>query len=374
MQATRAIIYLDNLRNNIRLIKSCIKPGTKICAAVKADAYGHGVIPVSKTALEEGIFALSVATSEEAALLRETGFTCPIILLALPMPEEYKSLIENQVSLLLSTPDQVLGVDRIAGSLKKKIPIHLDIDTGMNRTGCNPSEAVSMAREILSRNNLILEGTATHFAESEVYDSPYTEEQINLFNRTIGELKLAGINPGIVHAGNSGTILLHPEAHYDMVRPGIFLYGYPPSLETDGTLPFRPVMELETRIVLIKEVEAGTPVSYGRTYYTKAKTRIATITVGYGDGYNRLLSNKASVLINGRLYPQVGRVCMDQIMVDLGMDGEVSVNDTVILFGPDPKGPSAWDIANLATTIPYEITCSINKRVPRIYRDKRKKD
>lgn len=369
MGSTRAVIHLDNLRNNIRLIKNCIKPGVRICASVKADAYGHGAIEVSRTALQEGVSYLSVATLEEVFALRQEGFTCPILLLTSPLPEEFPYLIENDISLLVGEAGMARNLDQTARRIGKKALIHLDIDTGMGRIGCFPKDTVSLAKAIVSGENLVLEGTATHFSEPENSDFSFTEEQIFRFEESLAALRKEGIDPGIVHASNSGAIFQHPKAHYDMVRPGILLYGYFPSPDMEHSLPLRPVMELESQIVMIKDVEKGTPISYGRTFITPAKRKIGTINTGYGDGYNRLLSNKGNILINGRLFPVAGRVCMDQFMVDLGESADIAPYDRAVLFGPDARGPSAWDIALAIGTIPYEITCNINKRVPRTFID-----
>jgi alanine racemase len=199
----------------------------------------------------------------------------------------------------------------------------------------------------------------------------FTNDQVDVLSGIVEELKRGGIDPGLIHAANSGGIIGHPRSHFDLVRPGIMLYGYYPSREQARELDLRPVMGLETRIVFLKRVPAGTGISYGLTYRTSRETTIATIPCGYGDGYSRLLSGKSKVLVNGKLYPVAGRVCMDQTMVDLGPDSRAELFDRVVLFGPDPGAPTAEDLAEIIGTIPYEITCNINKRVPRVYTDSR---
>jgi alanine racemase len=374
MRATKAIIHLDNLRYNIGIIRSLLKPETKICAAVKADAYGHGAVEVSKAAIEEGVSFLGVATSGEAEELRNAGITCPILLLTLPIPEEIPLLVEFSVSPLISDAAAIESIERECRRQKKRAAVHLDIDTGMGRVGCTPDAALAIARRIVDSPSITLEGVCTHFAAPEELNGGFTEQQGMLFFETVKRLRRNGIDTGIVHAANSGAILTHPQWNFDMVRPGILLYGYYPSRVMPGQPRFLPVMELETRIVFMKRVPAGTPISYGMTYRTSRETVIATINVGYGDGYSRLLSNKGRVLINGKSYPVVGRVCMDQTMVNVSHLDDVAVaalHQKGVRFGPDPEGCSAWDIAELTGTIPYEVTCNVNKRVPRVFLDKK---
>jgi alanine racemase len=251
----------------------------------------------------------------------------------------------------------------------RPFPVHLKIDTGMGRIGCTPREAPDLAEQIDRDRNLYLEGTCTHFPRADGVDQSFTRYQLDLFLKAVEEIRKRGIDPGLLHAANSGAILGLQESHLDMVRPGIILYGYYPSKEQPRPLDIKPVYELETEIFFLKKVPADTPVSYGSTYHTREETYIATLPIGYGDGYSRLLSNSATVLIKGNTYPLVGRVCMDQIMVDLGHSTDVKLYDRAVLFGPDPTGPTAETLAALIDTIPYEITCAVSKRVPRIFID-----
>jgi alanine racemase len=260
-------------------------------------------------------------------------------------------------------------LDAAARRAGVRLQVHLKVDTGMGRIGCSTADAPAVASHITLRGNLHLEGVSTHFALADSADPAFTRDQIERFDTAVAAIRERGVDPGIVHAGNSGGVLAFPEAWYDMVRPGIMAYGYYPSDEQERALDIRPVMELESRLVFIKEVEAGTPVSYGATWHATHRTYVGTVPVGYGDGYNRLLSNRGRVLIRGMSYPIVGRVCMDQIMVDLGPVCTVERYDPVTLFGPDPAGPDAEELATICGTIPYEVTCAVSKRVPRVYVD-----
>ncbi len=367
MRATRASIHLDNLQWNIKLVRGHIGPETAICLAVKADAYGHGAVEVSNTALSSGVSHLAVATVDEGIILRKSGITAPIILLSIPIPEEIDEISKHGFIPLAAGREYIEALEDSARKTGKTITVHLKIDTGMGRIGNLPEAAAVESEYIDKSGSLILGGVSTHFPAADSSDKGFTENQIEVFRYSVELIRKKGIDPGIVHAANSGAIVQYPEARFDMVRPGIIAYGYYPSTEQKRILDVRPVMEFESRIVFLKRVKKGTPVSYGMTYKTQSDTMIGTIPAGYGDGYNRLLSGKGRVLIKNRLYPVAGRVCMDQFMVDLGPDTDVRLYDKATLFGPDPEGPDAEEIALLTGTIPYEVTCNINKRVPRFF-------
>ncbi|TFG65311.1 MAG: alanine racemase [Spirochaetales bacterium] len=363
----RAVIHLDNLRHNVSLIRSIIGPDVKICAAVKADAYGHGAVRTAQVLLEAGVSCLGVAGAEEAIELREAGIQCPILVYSLPVPEDIDVIARYRLSTAVADKALAEMIDRAGKSLRIRIPVHLKIDSGMGRIGCRPEEAPDLAALIAGSEGLSLEGSFTHFPISDAADTAVTENQNALFARTLESMRARGIKPGIVHAANSGAILSLPAARHDMVRPGILLYGYYPSKDQARVFPFKPVMELETSVVFIKKVLPGETISYGMTHTIKHPTSIATLAAGYGDGYSRLLSGKAGALIRGKRYPVVGRICMDQCMADVGPDPEIKIYDKAVLFGPDPAGPSAEECADTMGTIPYEVTCSVSRRVPRIY-------
>jgi alanine racemase len=368
MRVTQAVIHLDNFIHNIEVVRRNIPAETKICMAVKADAYGHGAVEIAKTAIHAGIHCLGVATVKEGIELREAGIRCPVILFSLPFPDEIPMLFYYRIIPLVASKDLILQCDEEGKQNESVLDIHLKVDTGMGRIGCQPDEALELAQLIDNCSYCHLHGMCTHFPGSDIEDNHFAREQVRIFNTLLQRIRENGIDPGIIHTANSGAVISMPEAMYDMVRPGIFLYGYYPSNEQQRSLTVKPVMELKTKISFIKTVPPDTPISYGMTYRTKQTTKIATIPVGYGDGYNRLLSNRGEVVIKGKRYPVAGRVCMDQCMIDLGPSSDISLYDDVILFGPDPPAPTAEDIADIIGTIPYEVTCFISRRVPRVYK------
>lgn len=314
---------------------------------------------------------MAVATVPEAILLREAGIKAPIILFSFAVNEEIPQIVEYGLTPFVGDHGYVEDISREAQIQNKCINVHIKIETGMGRIGIIPNKAPNLAEKIQKLPGLKLEGVCTHFPASdspEPEDVSFTQKQIQIFSDTIATIKACGIDPGICHAANSGAIISHPDSHFDMVRPGICLYGYYPDQSMDKTkADFRPVMEFKSKIAFLKKVKKGTSISYGRTWMAPEDRWIGTIPAGYADGYNRLLSSQSFVLIQGKRYPVAGRVCMDQFMVDLGSDTEVKVLDDVILFGPEQEALDASDIGEITGTIPYEVTCNINKRVPRDY-------
>jgi len=373
MQTARAMIHLDNFLGNFKVIRERVGPGRHICVPVKADAYGHGVLAIARASLAAGASFLAVAKVQEGAALREAGIDAPMLLFSQPLPAEIPEIIKNRLIPLVSDGEFAAMLDQAAGAANMRLPVHLKIDTGMGRMGCPPHEAPALAKQIAACAALEYAGTATHLAVADstiVEDRTYTERQITRFNEALDGIRAASLNPGIVHAANSGAIILHPGAWFDMVRPGILLYGYKAVEEAEAglTLPplrVKPVMELRTNVVFIKQVKKGETISYGRTWTAPQDTEIAVLPVGYGDGLPRLASNKWQTFIDGTAYPLAGRICMDQCMADLGPASGVRRWDEAVLFGG--PAPDAADLARLIGTIPYEITCNINKRVPRIY-------
>ena len=353
---------------------------------IKADAYGHGSLSVAKTALASGVDYLAITTVFEGKELRDGGIKCPIIILNIVLPEEIDSLIAADLEPLAGDGDYIDALERGAVKAGKKLPIHLKIDTGMGRIGCAPEEASKLAVRIAKSSNLFLAGTATHLAVSDSFkeeDRAYTEKQLDSFNFALESIRKAGINPGIVHAANSGGVTFHAQSWFDMVRPGILLYGYSPTdKEGKAALAVKPLMELKSAVVFIKEVKKGQSISYGRTWTATEDTLIGTIPLGYGDGISRLLSNRWQIALGSAsgsndknkdskdnkewpLRPLVGIICMDQCMVDLGKDSMAQRWDPVTIFGGN--APHAGIMAAAINTIPYEITCNITKRVPRVY-------
>jgi len=369
VRATRATIDLAQLRANLRAVRRSVTAGghrVRVCLAIKAGAYGHGAVPVARAALQAGVSAFGVATVAEGVELRDAGITAPILLFSLPLPEETGEIVRARLTALCA--DAALGRDlaRAAASAGRTAAVHLKIDTGMGRIGCSPDVAAELAQELRRQPALRLTGVCTHFALSSEADQEFSRAQLAAFNRAV--TAIPDHRRLVLHAANSGAVVGLPAAHLDLVRPGMIAYGYYPDAGLRRTIPVRPVMELATRVVYLKRVPAGTGLSYGLTYRTAAATLIATLPVGYADGYPRLLSGRTEVLIRGRRYPVVGRICMDQCLVDLGPRPDVSRYDKAVLFGPDPAGPDAAELAAAAATIPYEITSRVAARVPRVYR------
>jgi len=370
-RATRARIHLKNLDHNLNCIRTLVGPEKKICVAVKADAYGHGAVEVSRRALRWGVDFLAVATVPEAIILREAGIDAPLILFSIATEREIEQIVEYSLTPFVCDLTYAKKIEAEAARQKRTIQVHLKIDTGMGRIGAQPEKAADLAEVLSSLEYTKLQGVCTHFPVSdspEKEDIDFTRMQIKIFTETIETIRERGVDTGIIHAANSGAIISHPDAHFDMVRPGICFYGYYPDRRMDkAKADFRPLMEFISRPAFIKKVKKGTSISYGRTWKAPEETWIASIPAGYADGYNRLLSSKARVEIRGKLYPVAGRVCMDQFMINLGSQSDVTTEDEVILFGPDGISPNASDIGEITGTIPYEVTCSINKRVPRDY-------
>ena len=370
MRATRAIIHLDAFRHNIRLVRSRIGADRKLCVPVKADGYGHGAVPLAKVALEEGAAFLAVATVGEGAELRGAGIDAAILLLSVPLPEELPELVARRLVPLVGDADFVRALAAASERSGAPLEVHLKVDTCMCRVGCAPESAAALAALVAGQRSLRLGGVATHLAVSDspaTEDMEYTREQLRRFTAAVAAIRAAGIDPGLVHAANTGALAFHEDAFFDMVRPGILLYGYAPA-GAEETLPVKPVMELASAIVFVKQVRKGDSVSYGRTWIADRDTTIGTIPAGYGDGLPRRLGGQGfKVRVNGAWYPLAGRICMDQCMLDLGPDSTVRRWDGVTLFGGDALSAAA--VAEMLGTISYEITCGINRRAPRVYVD-----
>jgi len=374
MRATRAVIHTENLKYNLDSVRKLTGPNVKICLAVKADAYGHGSVGISRAAQSFGTEYLAVAAVSEAEILRKGGVTIPILLLGPALPEETEKAAELDLEMVISTDGELKQI--IMASKGRETGVHLKIDTGMGRIGCSPSDALRLAKAISKTAGIKLAGLCTHFPVSDsnsADDIDFTKKQIKLFSQAADEIRAEGINPGILHAANSGAILNHPEAHFDMVRPGIYAYGFLPGGENgliDKPAPElkpKPVMSFESKLMHIKKVAAGTAISYGRIYTTEEESWIGTIPAGYADGYNRRLSNSGWVVINGERYPVAGTVCMDQLMVNLGPELKAELYDRAILFGFEEGAATAEDLTNITGSIPYELLCAVSKRVPRIF-------
>jgi alanine racemase len=362
---TWAEVNLNNLEHNFRQVKSLLPGGLKVLVTVKADAYGHGIVDVSKRLSLCGVDYLGVASLDEGIRLRKAGIKTPILLLGLILKKDIGPLFNYQLTPTICEKGIASSLSAKASALKKPVRLHIKVDTGMGRIGVLHNEAFKLIRDIHKLRNIIIEGIFTHFAFADL-DCEFTEYQINLFRRLVSDLAKSGIDIPLVHAANSIGLIDYKNSHFTMVRPGLVIYGLYPK-ENLG-LNLKPVLVLKTRVIFIKQVPAGYGISYGRTYITKRTTRIITLPIGYGDGYPRNLSNLAPVLIKGRRFRISGRICMDQIMVDVG-NLKPKIGDEVVLIGKQGKEKiTAEELAGLSGTIPYEIVCGLGSRIPRIYK------
>ena len=368
MRPTFAEIDLSAIAFNIRGIKNRVYPA-RIMAVVKADGYGHGAVQIAKTALENGASYLGVALIEEAIELRQQGIREPILIFGGAFDEQLKEFFDYNLEITIYKKDTAIKLAKIAQQLDRPIKAHIKIDTGMGRVGVPFERAVAFVEFVHKLDGVLLNGLYTHFATSDEKNKQYANFQFDRFKKIISQLEKMGVKVPLKHAANSGAILDMPETHLDMVRPGVMMYGYYPSNETTESVVIKPAMTLKSKICYIKQVPANTSVSYGRKFITEKPTRIATLPVGYADGYNRLLTNRGIVTIRGKKFPVVGRVCMDLILVDLGDNKTIQEGDEAILFGREEDNAfTVNEICSMLGTIPYEITCWISKRVPRRYK------
>ena len=369
IRPTRAEIYLDNIVHNLSEVKRWVGKKVKIMGVVKANAYGHGACQVAKVLIENGVSYLGVATIEEALELRECGINIPILVIGYtPLPQA-KELIVHNITQTVFDINYVKDLERIALNVGKKAKVHVKVDTGMGRIGYTDlNVAEKEIEKMMEMEGVEVEGIFSHFATSDEKDKTYAEQQFDMFKKLLESLKLKEINIPLKHIANSGAIIDLKYTYLDMVRPGIVLYGSYPSENVERPLDLRQTMGFKTKIVYIKEVPEGTSISYGRTFITKRKSKIATLPVGYADGFNRLLSNNHHVLVKGKYAPVIGRICMDQTMLDVTDIEGVEVGDDVTIFGnQDGEKITAEEIAKKLNTIPYEVYCGISRRVPRIY-------
>ncbi len=364
---TYAEIDLSAIRDNIKAIRARVGPRVRIMPAVKANGYGHGAVEVSRAVLDAGAEALCVAIPEEAVELREAGFREPIIILGCSSLDSTDEIVRLDVASTVCDLAYARALSAAAGKQGKTAAVHLKVDTGMGRIGVRPEETIEVVKALRSLPNLELAGVFTHFPSADEADRTFTTAQIGLFRKTLDGLKRQGIPIGIAHASNSGGVLAYPEADFDAVRPGIMVYGSYPSFDVVQSIPIREAMTLKTRIAFLKEAEAGTCVSYGRTHITKSRAKIATVPIGYADGYFRALSNCGEAAVRGVRVPVIGRVCMDQICIDVTDVPGVSPGDEVILYGGGYDYLTANEIGRRAGTISDEVYCAVSSRVPRVY-------
>ncbi len=367
---TRAEIDLGNIRHNVRTFVELVGPACRVMAVVKADAYGHGAVEVSRAALEAGASRLGVALVEEAEELRGAGIEAPLHLLFEPPPEAADRVVELGLIPTVYTAGYARELSRSAVSRGRRVPVHLKVDTGMHRVGVSPEEAPALAREVCSLSGLELEGVYTHLATASVPGDPFAEEQMERFDAVVRALREEGLRVPLVHAAASGAAVSMPRSRLDMIRLGIAMYGLLPGPAYAGMVDIRPALALRTRISHVFRALKGEGVSYGLTYRCPRDTWLAVLPVGYADGVPRALSNRWEVLIGGKAYPLVGTVCMDLCLVDLGEDRRDPGEEVTVIGGWGEERVGVERMAEVLGTINYEVTCCIGKRVPRVYVDR----
>jgi len=369
LYATHARVHLGNIRDNLRAIRAAVGPERMVLIAVKANGYGHGAVAVSRMAEATGTAEwLGVATVPEGIELREAGLRLPILKLGPTFPAEMAAAVTAGITLAICSREEADAAAEAARAAGRPVSVQLKVDTGMGRVGVMQEEAPALALHLSALPGVELGGVFTHLPVSDAADPAFTREQISRFRAVAADVQEAAGRKLLVHGANSGAVLGHEPAWLDMVRPGIMIYGFRPDPATPDTIPLKPGMSLVTRVSFLKRVPAGTSIGYGRTWVAPRDTFIATIPAGYADGFNRLFSNRGRVLIGGRSYPLVGRVCMDQSMVDLGPETDVRVGDEVVLMGRSGDAEircEEW--AEKLGTITYEVTCQVNPRVTRVY-------
>ena len=362
---TAAEIDLVALSHNYREVVRLAR-GRHVLAVVKAQAYGHGAVPVARRLVEDGAHMLGVATVEEGCELRASGIAAPILVMGPLFPEQAGTIVSHGLTPVLYSPALARALSQAAVQGSKTVAVHVKIDTGMGRIGLPPEEAVRFVGGLASFPGIVPEGLMTHFADADLREKAFAKLQMDRFEAVIDSLREKGIDVPLRHAANSAAVLEYDRALLTMVRPGLMLYGYDP-LERRGSADLRPVLSWRTRIAYVKRVAAGTPVSYGRTFVTSRQSLIATIPVGYADGFGRSLSNRGEALVGGRRVPVAGRVCMDMTMLDVTDVPGVEEGDEVVLIGAQGgERITADDLAAQSGTIAYEVLCAIGGRVPRV--------
>lgn len=366
---TYAKIDLEAILHNINEVKKRIGHRVKVMAVIKADGYGHGATSLGDF-LENVVDYYAVATIEEAIELREHGIRLPILILGYTSPSQYSRIVENEITQTIYNVEMAKEMSKAGKTCGKNAKVHIALDTGMTRIGISPDEAgILEVEKIFTLSNLVIEGLFTHFACADEADKSYSELQMNRYDKFVELLEQKGLHIPIKHMCNSAGIMEFAHHRFDMVRSGIITYGLYPSEEIKkNVIRLKPALEWKTHIVNVRNIEPGRGVSYGATYITKRKSKIATISVGYADGYPRALSSKGRVLIHGNYAPIIGRICMDQMMVDVTHIDDVKVEDEVTLVGEEKNNSiSVEELANAAGSFNYEFICGIGKRVSRIY-------
>jgi len=364
-----AEIDLSAITDNVANLKALTQSGTQFMAVVKADGYGHGAVQSARAALAGGADRLGVATVGEGLELRKAGIFAPVLLLSEPPKDAIPRLLQQDLTPTVTTREFAVELGKQASAEGRLAAYHLKVDTGMNRIGVRAEEAAQFALGLSDFPGLQLEGTFTHFATADVPGDWEVERQFERFHLALEELRTEGVNPGIVHAANSPATILYPETHLDMVRCGLSIYGFYPAAAARDRVELTPARSVKARATLVKRVGIGESVSYGFTWTAAAPTVVATLPLGYADGIHRIASNKISVLVGGKRCPQIGRVCMDQMMVEIPRGVSASYGDEVVIVGRQgDERITVEELAEASGTINYELTCSLGMRLERVYR------
>ena len=367
VRPTRVEVSLDRLRRNFSMIKKHAGKAA-VMAVLKANAYGHGMEEVARLMQKQGADYLGVAVLEEGILLRQQGITMPVLVLGGILGNQIPHFIQNNLTITASSIDKLRIIDRAAQEMGVKAKVHLKIDTGMERIGVHYYNADAFIKEAHACGNIIVEGVFSHFANADSSDLAHARMQLDRFRQVISLFPQNGFDrPRFIHMANSGALLQLPESYFTMVRPGILMYGVYPSNEARQTVMVKPALSWKSRVVYFKVIIPGHPVGYGSSWETDTPVRAVTVPVGYGDGYMRGMSGSAEVLIRGNAYPVVGRISMDQIVVNISNDSAYNDDEVVLIGQSGSKMLRCEDLAQWAGTIPYEILTNINTRVPRVY-------
>ncbi len=367
IRPTAALVDLDALRSNYSAVRALIPERTRVLAPVKGDAYGHGAVTIARALEAAGCADFGVALVEEGAQLRDAGVEGRILCLGGVGRYGAEEAVRRGLTPVLYDEGDAARLDAAARAAGRRVPVHVKVDTGMGRLGVPLPHWEHFLDRLAPYESLEIEGFLTHFSESEAEDDTFTREQTRRFRTALAQLRARGWRPRLVHACNSGGVFTRPDAHADLVRPGLVLYGVAPSPRLRARIPLKPVMRVVTQVLFVKDLPAGASVSYGRSAVTRRPSRVATLPVGYADGYPRALGNRADVLVGGRRCPILGVVCMDLCMIDVtDLTTPVESGDEVVLLGAQGMEEiTAIELASLASTIPYEILCGFSERVPR---------
>ena len=368
LHTTQATVDLAALVHNLSQIRERLSHGCSILAVVKANAYGHGAIDISRALVGAGVTRLAVASVQEGVALRQAGINADILVLVDLFDKHIEELLAYRLTPVITEQRLLPALAKAAESLSQPFPIHIKVDTGMGRLGCSPSELASLFNALSQWRSLRLEGFMTHLADSDGDDSSHTEQQLKTFRGLLEQVEQRGITVPFVHVANSAAIVRYPQSHFSLVRPGIMLYGYHTLPDSVPCPELRPVLSLHTTVMQLRTIKPGETVSYNRTFVAKRPSTIAVLPVGYADGYSRQLSNKGFALVGGKRAPIVGLICMDMTMVDVTGSPSVHVGDGVTLIGRQGQD-AIWadEIAGWTGTIPYETLCAIGPRIPRVY-------